>query len=341
MKLSYLILSLISHIAYSTETITKITPYKCTDKDREKGYPAYNIPQSCRFIAKRSTINAPDIIYYMSKPQNKTFPIAILCGGSSSENDLGSIVHFHRYFLQEFLDLGSAVLTVEQQGINGNDINVHEFMKNYTRSNRLQDHCDVIESLKSNSPQGWNGKLIFLGVSEGGPIVTTLTTCHQDCTLATINWSGAGDFSWKEELWDFIQAMKTQVPWHIKLRAQLPSWMPFAIDLYFPKSKETHDKAMNGTLENPTADLKLAGMTYKYHADTLNYPKHEYDKIKTPFLVVAGEKDFIINSADAFVKKAEEAGIPVTYMRIPAMDHYVRKKEDVIINSFEWLKQYL
>lgn len=197
MKLFHLILCLIPHFIFSAEIKDHITPYKCTDKDREKGFPAYNVPQSCRFTTKRSTINAPDIIYYMSKPQNKTFPIAILCGGSSLENDLGSIVHFHRYFLQEFLDLGSAVVTVEQQGIDGDNINAHEFMQNYTRSNRLQDHCDVIETLKKNPPQGWNGKLIFLGISEGGPIATTLTTRHQDCTLATINWSGAGDFSWK------------------------------------------------------------------------------------------------------------------------------------------------
>jgi pimeloyl-ACP methyl ester carboxylesterase len=342
MKLFYLILFFIFQFAYSSKIIVEITPYKYTDKDRDKGYPVYQIPQSSRFLAKRSKNSAPDIVYYLSKPQSDIFPIAILCGGSSLENDIGSIIHFHRYFLKEFLELGSAVLTVEQQGIDGNNINAREFMENYTRSNRLQDHCDVIEALKKNPPQGWNGKLIFLGVSEGGPLVTILTMYYQNCTIATINWSGAGDFSWREELWDFIQTMAFQVPWHIKLRAKLPSWMPFSLDLYFPASKEEHNKSMNATLKNPTSDLKLAGMTYKYHADVLeSYPKYEYDQIKTPFLVVAGDKDPIINSADAFVKKAEEAGATIMYMRISSMDHYIRKKEDVIINSFDWLKKYL
>jgi dipeptidyl aminopeptidase/acylaminoacyl peptidase len=58
-------------------------------------------------------------------------------------------------------------------------------------------------------------------------------------------------------------------------------------------------------------------------------------------LVVAGTKDSIIDSSDAFVCKAKEAGAPVTYMRILDMDHYVRKKEDVIKESFDWLKKQL
>lgn len=169
--------------------------------------------------------------------------------------------------------------------------------------------------------------------------MTTLTTDYPDMTLATVNWSGAGDFSWRDELWYFMQDINQEMPWHVKLRAQLPSWMPFALDFYCPKSREDHDNAMDETINNPTERLKLAGMTYKYHADALKiYPKPEYKKIKTPYLVVAGEQDSIIHSSDAFVHKAKEAGAPVTYMRISDMDHYVRKKENVINGSFSWLE---
>lgn len=52
-------------------------------------------------------------------------------------------------------------------------------------------------------------------------------------------------------------------------------------------------------------------------------------------------KDSIIDSADAFVSKAKEVVAPVTYMHISDMDHYVRKKEDVINDSFSWLKTLL
>ena len=122
----------------------------------------------------------------------------------------------------------------------------------------------------------------------------------------------------------------------------MPSWMPYSLDLYFPKSRKAYDKAMDETIKNPSADLQLASMTYKYHADALNtYPKPAYEKMKTPYLVVAGVKDSIIDSSDAFVRKAKETGAPISYMRISDMDHYVRKKEDVIKGSFEWLKQQI
>lgn len=221
-------------------------------------------------------------------------------------------------------------------------MNTRAFMEHYTRSHRLSDHRTLIAHLKKNPPKGWNGKLVFLGGSEGGPLVTTLTTDYPEMTLATINWSGAGDFSWRDELWYFMQDMIQNVPWTIRLRAKLPSWMPYALDSYVPTSRRDYDKAMDKTMKNPSADHKLAGMTYKYHHDALIvYPKPAYEKIKTPYLVVAGTKDSIIDSSDAFVRKAKAAGAPITYMRIKNMDHYVRKKEDVINDSFDWLKHQL
>jgi hypothetical protein len=68
--------------------------------------------------------------------------------------------------LEEFLDLNVGVITVEQRGVDGNAIDAKEFMEHYTRSNRLKDHQVVIESLKRNPPTGWNGKFLFLGVSD-------------------------------------------------------------------------------------------------------------------------------------------------------------------------------
>ncbi len=320
----------------------EITAHKYTDAERQNGGPKYEISSSSRFTTKRIEADSPDIVYYFSRPSRDTCPIAILVGGSSLEDDISSIIHFHRYFLKEFLDLGVGVITIEQQGVDGKQINKTEFMEHYTRSNRLIDHRTVIEHLKKHPPKGWNGKLIFLGVSEGGPIVTTLTTDYPDLTIATINWSDAGDWSWRDELWAFMQDMIQNTPWHVKLRAQLPSWMPYSLDLYFPESRKDHDQAMDETIKNPTAHLKLVGMTYKYHHDALIvYPKPAYEKITTPYLVVAGVKDTIIYSSDAFVRNAKEVGAPVTYMRISDMDHYVRKKEDVINDSFAWLKKKL
>ncbi len=67
------------------------------------------------------------------------------------------------------------VLTTEQWGVDGDNIDKDVFMQHYTRTQRLSDHISVIKHLKKKPPRGWNGKIILIGISEGGPIVTSLT----------------------------------------------------------------------------------------------------------------------------------------------------------------------
>lgn len=335
MKLFIYILNVIfiCNLSWASE---EITPYKFSGET--EGMPNHEIPPSARSVLKRPCQNDPDIIYYLSKPAIDNYPIAILCGGSSSKEDISSIIHFHRYFLQEFLDLKIGVLTVEQRGVDGAKIDVEDFMEHYTRSARLHDHQTVIENIKANPPKGWNGKLIFLGVSEGGPIVTTLTQIYPDTTIATINWCGAGDLSWREELWAFLRQLvieNPECPHQIKLNE-------CQVCLKEITQRNHYDSAMDGTIQNPSPDLYFLNMTYKYHADALLYPSPDYDKIRrTPFLVVAGVQDSFIDSSDAFVEKAQKAGVPISYLRIEDMDHYVRKRPDIIEQSFEWLKKQL
>jgi len=313
----------------------EITPYKFTDED--KGVPLYDIPVSSRFTAQRITEGAPPLIYYLSKPHEHSYPIVIMCGGSSNKDQIESIIHFHRYFLQEFKDRGVGVLTVEQWGVDGKKINAQEFVNHYTRSQRLQDHQQVIEHLKVNPPFGWNGKLIFLGVSEGGPIVTTLTEKYGEVTIATINWSGAGDWSWSDELWTFLQYLILENP---ECSHKLPlSDCSTCLELMI--SKESYDTQMDLMIQNPATDQYFLNMSYKYHADAIFYPKPHYQKLQRPFLVVAGAKDSFIESSDAFVKKAKCANVNITYLRIVNMDHYIRKRSDIIQQSFDWLDKQI
>lgn len=214
--IKYFCLSILLVISPLWASKDEITPYKFIDS-----LPTYEIPASSRFVTKRSETEAPEIVYYLTCPKEATFPIAILCEGSSDKNNIASVIHFHRYFLQEFMDLGAAVITIEQWGIDGNQINEDEFIKHYTRTQRLEDHRSVIEHLKRHPIQGWNGKFIFLGVSEGGPLATSLTAEYNDDTIATINWSGTGDWSWREELWVFLQKLledNPECPHSINLR---------------------------------------------------------------------------------------------------------------------------
>jgi acetyl esterase/lipase len=92
-------------------------------------------------------------------------------------------------------------------------------------------------------------------------------------------------------------------------------------------------------IANPSPDLWMGGMTYLYHADAFQRPPVDYSKIKAPFLVVAGAEDSIIDSCDRFVQKCLDARAPMTYFRVGEMDHYIRKRPDIIDKSFDWLRQ--
>lgn len=328
------IILLLSLTPLSSSEIDVITPYKFTDEERST--LSYEAPASSRFTTRRSG-DAPDIVYYFSQPNPNDYPIVIMCGGSSDKNNIESIIHTHRYFLQEWLDMGIGVITLEQWGVDGNKVNTKEFIGHYTRSQRLEDHKIAIEHLKLNPPIGWNGKFIFWGVSEGGPLVIKLTEEYPDITIATINWSGTGDWSWKEELWVFLQQLLIDCPecGHGVLLRDCT-----ICSQEFP-SRDVYDNYMRDILQNPTTDQEFFNMTNKYHADALLYPSPNYQKIRTPFLVVTGVKDSLIHSSDAFVQKAIEAGVDITYLRVPDMDHYVRKRPDVIEQSFNWLRTLL
>ena len=330
--LKFIICIFLCSINISLSADEKISPYKYTDE-----LPKYDIPASSRFTVDRHTPQSPEIIYYLTRPKEKTFPIAILCGGSSDKTNITSIIHFHRYFLKECTDLGLAVLTIEQWGVDGNDLKVEEWVEHYTRSQRLLDHKKVIESLQTNSIEGWNGKFIFIGVSEGGPIVTSLSAEYNDSTIATINWSGAGDWSWREDLWVFLQNLiqeNPECPHDIKLSDCKTCFELIGF-------RNNYDAQMDSILKNPTPNEYFFNMTYKYHADSLTYPKPEYQNLKKPFLVVSGALDTLIESSDLFVKKAKQVATPITYLRIPDMDHYIRKRPDIIESSFAWLKEQI
>ncbi|MGI4851134.1 MAG: alpha/beta hydrolase family protein [Janthinobacterium lividum] len=332
-----LILILLSISSLFCSQDIEITPYKFTDSEYDQKR-RYFVPSSSRFLAKRTETKAPNIIFYLTKPKVSTYPIAIICGGSTSFDDVESIIHFHRYFLKEFLDLSIAVVSVEQWGIDGDHIDKKEFLHHYTRTQRLKDHRDVIEHLKEHPPLGWNKKLIFLGVSEGGPLVTSLTGEYSDITLAAINWCGAGNWPWREELWIFLQKLVGENPQKCAHLEEVEEC--FSCDQKII-SREFYDHRMNETIQNPTSDLFFGGMTYLYHADAQSYFDPDYQRLKTPFLVVTGIQDTIIGSSDDFVKKAKQAGVPITYYRIADMDHYIRKRPGIIQASFKWLKSIL
>lgn len=248
----------------------------------------YHIPPSIRFTLEHEEDCLP-IVYYFSSPDkiDEAYPILLLCEGSSSKGNLGSVFFIREWFSDRVSPLHVGYLTIEKWGIDGNQINEVEFWNHYSRSQRLKDHLEVIDHFNHNPPPGWNGQFIFVGVSEGGPLVTDLSTICPN-TLATINWVGAGDWGWADELWQFFEHWKQNSFW-IRLYDAVPRWLPYASDI--PASREEYNTLVQEIIKNPTPNKWMGGMTYFYHADAFTKPPVDYNKIQSPFLVVKGTED--------------------------------------------------
>jgi len=166
--------------------------------------------------------------------------------------------------------------------------------------------------------------------SEGGPLVLSLTLAYPNETLATVNWAGAGDGSWPDQLWDFF--------YH-------DSWMMWLIGIYeMPWFSYGLDKKFDEIKQNPSPEKWFCGMTYRYHADVFveEERNRSYTTIRTPLLVVTGTNDTIINKSDVFVCKAQDAGVPITYYRVDGMGHgVIDPKFDMIKKTLEWIKDQL
>lgn len=299
-----------------------------------------DLPTPLRFTCKRSGNNA-DIVYYFNAPskQPKDFPIVVLCEGSSGEGDLESVMFMHQYFRSQIDALDCGIVTVEKWGIDGKTINEQEFWGHYTRSQRLHDHCDVINHLTSNPPARWDGTFVFFGISEGGQLVNDLSVMYPKIR-ATINWTGiGGDWGWADQLWEFLVQLRSN-HW---LLTWLYNCLPECLQLYgpFPDSREKYDKQIEYIRQHPLPDKRFTGMTYLWHVDALKQLPIDYTKIYAPMLVVMGQHDPNVASYDQFVKKAQEIGAPITYFRVEGMGHYIRKRPDIIEKSFDWLKQNL
>jgi len=121
----------------------------------------YNIPPSIRFTIDREGGALP-IVYYFSPPDDvdKAYPILILCEGSSSRRDIGSVFFIREYFAERVQPLQVGYLTIEKWGVDGNQVDEKEFWDHYSRSQRLKDHLAVIHHLKEYPPSGWNSFLL-------------------------------------------------------------------------------------------------------------------------------------------------------------------------------------
>lgn len=117
--------------------------------------------------------------------------------------------------------------------------------------------------------------------------------------------------------------------------------MPLPFFPKVPRTRLNFDGLMDSISAHPSAENEFLGMSYKYHADAESFPLPDYSRMQKPFLAVSGAKDSFIKSSRDFDRKALMSAANVTFWEVQDMDHYVRKRPDVIERSFRWLATQL
>lgn len=365
-----------------------ITPYKLFDEyDRDKNFKRveYKVPIDSKFKILREKFYKNDIDkltlkkeveldYYVSIPNKKSnYPIVVLCTGGQDIIDLKlswSVIDLHRHYLREIMDLGCGLLTVERLGVI--DVSYEETMvlDHYTISQRIFDHEAVINNLYKDPPKGWNGKLIFWGISEGGLVVQKLSEKYQDNVLLVIVWAM---HIFIDNLLDFSFEYRNQLYEHYLKTTSLMNTIKFYAFYYFEKiydmlvllipSKELSiisnkiyynmffDKNNYYHLASLLLKNKINmpytlfdGMPLHYWKDCFSMDVFQYKNFskKIPLLNIIGEEDVIIKKyCHENYQKIKEC-LPLYKLEIISnIGHRIRKNDKSLLLTIQSIKEII
>ncbi len=141
-----------------------------------------------REIAQRA--DGSSIVYYLQLPINtdQKYPMVVLCDGSYEPfGTIQNVLPLHDFFAQLLESCNVGLLTVEKWGVDGNHVDKSLFHSHNTRSQRTQDHLDLLQLLDQKHIPGWNGKYVVIGGSEGGDVITRLMLARAESIIAAIN----------------------------------------------------------------------------------------------------------------------------------------------------------
>jgi pimeloyl-ACP methyl ester carboxylesterase len=268
------------------------------------------------------------LTYYLDFPNDiGSFPLMVILEGSFVEK-VGpkSVLDLHRKLVQPVLDSGIGIVAMDKRGVDGDQIDVAFFHRFNTVSQRLSDHIRLIQRLKANPPANWNGQLVILGGSEGGPIAIKLA--HESDPAACIVLVGCGDQTFAEYIWNAIQKI---APSEHRRFAMLP------------EDREAYNSQIEMMKEHPDPMRFWFGQSFLYWSDALDQSEHlEFLNLKCPVFVVSGSEDIECVSTDRLVAMAKKQQQDVSYLRIDGMGHDVLQPQwDVMRQVLGWLNSKL
>ena len=259
------------------------------------------------------------LTYYIEFPDAVgSYSLMVVLEGSFVE-ELGpqSILRLHDKLARSLLDSSIGMVTMERRGVDGEQVDIDFFHRCNTPSQRLSDHIQLLQHFKTHPPQNWNGELIILGGSEGGPIAIKLasTTNPEACIVLV----GCGDQTFAEYIWQAIQAIPSE---------------------YKPvENRAAYEAQIEMMKTNPDPTRFWFGQSFLYWADALDQTEYrEFLTLKCPVYVVAGSNDIECVSTDRLIAMAWQQEQDVTYLRIEGMGHMALDPQwDVMRQILKWL----
>ncbi len=264
-------------------------------------------------------VGESSLTYYIESPNTiRSYSLMVVLEGSFVE-ELGpqSIVRLHDKLAQSLLDSSIGMVTMERRGVDGELVDADLFHRYNTPSQRLSDHIQLIQHLKARPPQNWNGELIILGGSEGGPIAIKLasTTDPEACIVLV----GCGDQTFAEYIWQVIQSIPSE---------------------YKPvENRAAFEAQIEMMKTNPDPTRFWFGQSFLYWADALDQTEYkEFLSLNCPVCVIAGSEDIECASTDRLIAMARQREQDVTYLRIEGMGHMALDPQwDVMRQVLKWL----
>lgn len=146
------------------------------------------------------SLERPDgstIAGYISLPKNaNSYPVVIFLQGGERECLQEGHAHLEP-FTQE---LGVALLTIEKPGNDSGDDEERDwkvFLEKNTVERRFFDHTIVVDALREGILEGWDGRIVWMGGSEGACLSAYLAPAFPE-TCALMIYAGCGSGSYTD-----------------------------------------------------------------------------------------------------------------------------------------------
>jgi len=272
--------------------------------------------EACSFFLQRQ--DGTILEGYFSPPSTICSPIIFAIQGSSCE----STSNWHKDLSDYAYVLGLGVIAIEKQGVSKEGIDFLEYHQANCLENRLDDSMLCLKNMNLICPE-WNGKMIFLGESEGGILVAHLAA-QTPQTAAVLLFAVGGGLKPREEV---KSSLRQRLEKHGAMQSEIDQYMIFL------------EEQMEMMILNPTPTEQFLGNTYKWWASLLTANEASLPIIQhsLPIYLAHGVEDsqIPILSADIAAERLKETNA-LTYQRLERYGHDL-DTADIHVAACQWL----